>query len=117
MSHCDWLLHIPTRQEHLSMNLGQAVAICLYELIRDPAAALEPEKRTPASSAEIERVIETLLEALAASGYPKLNTSTSFHSAVRRFVRRLHLHNGDAEFLLGMLRQMVWKMTRDKSKS
>jgi tRNA C32,U32 (ribose-2'-O)-methylase TrmJ len=78
---------------------------------------LEPEKRTPASSAEIERVIETLLEALAASGYPKLNTSTSFHSAVRRFVRRLHLHNGDAEFLLGMLRQMVWKMTRDKSKS
>lgn len=117
MSHCDWLLHIPTRQEHLSMNLGQAVAICLYELARDPSAMLEAEKGTPASAAESERVIVTLLEALAASGYPKLNTSTSFHSAVRRFVRRLHLHSGDAEFLLGMLRQMVWKMTRDKSKS
>jgi tRNA/rRNA methyltransferase len=117
MSHCDWLLHIPTRQEHLSMNLGQAVAICLYELARDPRAMLEAEKGTPASAAESERVIVTLLEALAASGYPKLNTSTSFHSAVRRFVRRLHLHSGDAEFLLGMLRQMVWKMTRDKSKS
>ena len=117
MSHCHWLLHIPTREEHLSMNLGQAVAICLYELIRDPNARLEPEKGTPASSAELERVIDTLLEALRASGYPKLNTSASFHSAVRRFVRRLRLHTGDAEFLLGMLRQMVWKMNRDKSKS
>jgi len=117
MSHCHWLLHIPTRQEHLSMNLGQAVAVCLYELIRDPSALLEPEKGSPSSSAEIERVIDALLEALRASGYPKLNTSESFHSALRRFVRRLHLHSGDAEFLLGMLRQMVWKMKhRDKSK-
>ena len=32
MSHCHWLLRIPTREEHGSMNLGQAVAICLYEL-------------------------------------------------------------------------------------
>jgi TrmH family RNA methyltransferase len=116
MSHCHWLLHIPTREEHLSMNLGQAVAICLYELIRDPKARMEPEKGTPASSAEIERLIDTLLDALRAGGYPKLNTSASFHSAVRRFVRRLRLHSGDAEFLLGMLRQMVWKMNRDKSK-
>ena len=29
MSHCHWLMHIPTREEHFSMNLGQAVAICL----------------------------------------------------------------------------------------
>ena len=32
LSHCHWLLRIPTREEHVSMNLGQAVAICLYEL-------------------------------------------------------------------------------------
>src|SRR5271165_6200202 len=54
MSHCHWLMHIPTREEHFSMNLGQAVAICLYELIRDPAAMLEAEKGSPASSAELE---------------------------------------------------------------
>src|SRR5207244_271121 len=29
-SHCHWLLRIPTREEHRSMNLGQAVAVCLY---------------------------------------------------------------------------------------
>jgi len=38
LSHCHWLLRIPTREEHSSMNLGQAAAICLYELSRDPAA-------------------------------------------------------------------------------
>jgi TrmH family RNA methyltransferase len=110
MSHCHWLMHIPTREEHFSMNLGQAVAICLYELIRDSSVALEPEKGSPASSAEVERITETLLTALRASGYPKLNASDSFEGAVRRLVHRLHLQTGDAEFLLGMLRQIVWKM-------
>jgi TrmH family RNA methyltransferase len=110
MSHCHWLMHIPTREEHYSMNLGQAVAICLYELIRDPSAVLEPEKGSAASSAEVERITEALLTALRASGYPKLNASDAFEGAVRRLVHRLHLQSGDAEFLLGMLRQMVWKM-------
>jgi TrmH family RNA methyltransferase len=114
MSHCDWLMHIPTREEHASMNLGQAVAVCLYELIRDTEAPHKTEKTTPASSAELERITDTLLAALRASEYPKLNTSVSFHSAVRRMIRRLQLHSGDAEFLLGMLRQMIWKMESKK---
>ncbi len=110
MSHCHWLMHIPTCEEHVSMNLGQAVAICLYELIRDSAVPVEAETGSPASSAEVERIHETLLTALQLSGYPKLNSSDSFHSAVRRLVYRLSLQTGDAEFLLGMLRQVVWKL-------
>jgi TrmH family RNA methyltransferase len=112
MSHCHWLMHIPTHEEHLSMNLGQAVAICLYEFIRDSAVRVEPEIGTPASSAEIERIHETLFTALQASGYPKLNSSDSFEGAVRRLVWRLRLQTGDAEFLLGMLRQIVWKLKK-----
>ena len=113
MSHCHWLMHIPTRDEHTSMNLGQAVAVCLYELMRDPNALPKPGKETPASSAEIERITDTLLVALRASEYPKVNTSKSFHAAVRRVIRRLHLQQGDAEFLLGMLRQMIWKIKKN----
>ncbi len=115
MSHCHWLMHIPAREEHTSMNLGQAVAVCLYELVRDPGALARPEEGTPASAAEVERITETLFTALRASGYPKLNSSDSFEGAVRRLVRRLHLQTGDTEFLLGMLRQMVWKMKNGKS--
>jgi TrmH family RNA methyltransferase len=117
MSHCHWLMHIPMREEHVSMNLGQAVAVCLYELMRDPGAVAEPEKGNSASSAEMERITETLLTALRASGYPKLNSSDSFQGAVRRLVRRLHLQQGDAEFFLGMLRQMVWKLKNKEKNS
>ena len=47
MSHCHWLLRIPTREEHRSMNLGQAVAVTLYELIRTGQVELlsAPESR------------------------------------------------------------------------
>jgi tRNA/rRNA methyltransferase len=94
--------------------LGQAVAICLYELRRDPQAVAKMARGTPASAQEVERISDTLLEALRASEYPKLNTSKSFHAAVRRLVRRFKMAQGDAEFLLGMLRQMVWKMKRGR---
>lgn len=114
MSHCHWLMRIPTRDEHESMNLGQAVAVCLYELVRDPNARLEPEQESPCSAADMERIYETLLAALRESDYPKLNTSDTFQSAVRRMVRRLQLKQGDAEFLLGMLRQIVWKLEKDR---
>jgi TrmH family RNA methyltransferase len=115
MSHCHWLMHIPTRDEHTSMNLGQAVAVCLYELMRDPAVLAKPVEGKPASAAEVERITDTLLVALRASEYPKLNTSKSFHAAVRRVITRLSLQQGDAEFLLGMLRQMIWKIKKNEN--
>lgn len=115
MSHCHWLMHIPTRDEHASMNLGQAVAVCLYELMRDPGTEAKPLEGNSALSADVERITDTLVDALRASEYPKLNTSKSFHAAVRRAIRRLHLQKGDAEFLLGMLRQMIWKMKKNEN--
>ena len=44
LSHCHWLMRVPTRDEHVSMNLGQAVAVCLYELARGSAPALPAER-------------------------------------------------------------------------
>ncbi len=116
MAHCHWLMHVPTRDQHSSMNLGQAVAVCLYELQRDANAEARFEEGTPASAEEVERITDTLLEALRASEYPKLNTSKSFHAAVRRMLRRFKMRQGDTEFLLGMLRQMLWKMKRDEER-
>jgi tRNA C32,U32 (ribose-2'-O)-methylase TrmJ len=90
------------------------VAVCLYELVRDPERGIEPRGGNPATAAGIERITDALLEALSASDYPKLNTSKSFHGAVRRAMRRQHLQQGDAEFLLGMLRQMIWKLKQNE---
>jgi tRNA/rRNA methyltransferase len=41
LSHCHWLVRIPTSEENISMNLGQAVAVCLYELVRNGKAAAQ----------------------------------------------------------------------------
>ena len=45
LSHCHWLMRIPTREEHRSMNLAQAVAICLYELVRPGKLAARDNSR------------------------------------------------------------------------
>ena len=111
LSHCHWLMRIPTVDRNLSMNLGQAVALCLYELARDPKAATSrPEKIRPASAGEIEQITKLLLEALGRSGYTNPVTEASTEEKVRRLVRRLGVAQRDAPVLLGMLRQMLWKM-------
>lgn len=117
LSHCHWLMNIPTREQHISMNLGQAVAVCLYELIRDtkPTAVKQTKAETRASSGEIERISEVLLESLHLSGYVNPISTASTEERVRRMVRRLDLSSEDAQLWLGMYRQMLWKMRTPKS--
>jgi len=111
MSHCHWLMRIATVSQDLSMNLGQAVALCLYELARDPKAAeAEPEKIRRAPAAEVEQVTSMLLDALERSGYVNPTTAGSTEEKVRRLVRRLDVAGRDAPVLMGMLRQILWKL-------
>src|SRR5438034_5292960 len=125
LSHCHWLLRIPTREEHRSMNLGQAVAVCLYELARDPQASVKPEKHAPAIAADLERLTALLLDALRASGYLKLHPIASqkrrsaapTEDKIRRLVHRLRLSAPDAELTLGILRQILWKSRKDNDRS
>lgn len=111
MSHCHWLLRIPTRDEHASMNLGQAVAICLYELRRETqeAARRFPPPAT-ATGEDFERLTELLRDVLARSGYINERVSQSSELKLRRLIRRSGIPAGDMEAWLGMLRQILWKL-------
>jgi len=114
LSHCHWLLRIPTRGEHRSMNLGQAVAVCLYELVRDAQAAgrfkRALEKATPATAGELERFTAVLTEALSSSGFLDRRTVADAGGRIRRLVRRLNLPSRDADMWTGIMRQIVWKL-------
>jgi tRNA/rRNA methyltransferase len=111
LSHCHWLIRIPTLEAHGSMNLGQAVAVSLYELVRDSRAATrKPEPVKPATEGEVERLTAMLLEALKASGYTNPRTVASTEEKTRRLVRRLHLPERDIEIWLGIFRQVLWKL-------
>jgi TrmH family RNA methyltransferase len=113
LSHCHWLMNVPTREQHISMNLGQAVAVCLYELMRHPKSAApgkgtKPKKR--ASSGELERISNVLLETLHLSGYVNPISVAATEERVRRMVRRMDLSSKDAELWLGAYRQILWKV-------
>jgi len=111
LSHCHWLMNIPTRQEHISMNLGQAVAVFLYELVRDGKVKPQPARAQPAALASaLDRISGSLFDALQTSGYVNPKLAASAELKVRRLVRRLNLTDEDAETFLGMLRQILWKL-------
>ena len=105
LAYCHWLVRIGTEG---SMNLGQAAAVCFYELTRKRAIAKpEPRKRAPAR--DLDRLTALLTEVLDESGYVHTRGA---ESKIRRLVRRLDLPAHDAEVWLGMLRQIQWKLRR-----
>lgn len=115
LSHCHWLVRIPTCDENISMNLGQAAAVCLYEVVRDGKTLAEPEKQKAATAGEVERITKILLETLHVSGYLDRRPVNDSEDRIRRLVRRLHLAAEDTDAWLGMLRQIVWKLRSEKS--
>ncbi len=114
LSFCQWLMRVPTREQHPSMNLGQAVAVCLYELARAEKATAKADARKLAPAAELDRVTSVLFNALRASGYLKTDATAAAQERTRRLIRRLNLSSEDSAVLLGMLRQMLWKMRGSK---
>lgn len=109
LSHCQALVTIPmqvTGGKHLSMNLGQAAAICLYALAQvegASTAAAEPV----AVAAEQERLTGLLIEVLEQSGYTRRNPANARINTVRRLTRRMALSADDAAVWTGMLRQLL----------
>jgi len=109
-SYCHWLLHVPTVEDHISMNLGQAVAVCLYEIARTVDGERPAEEIQRASAGEVEMITSILLDALRVSGYVKPGTDVVMEEKARRLVRRMNLQPGEATVWLGMLRQIAWKL-------
>ena len=119
LSHCRSLLTIPMAEHeelrHPSMNLGQAVAVCLYEVVRQAGMELDPlVLRGPAaaSAAEVERVAVLLSEVLEKSEYRRHHPANSEDEDVRRLVVRMGLSAADGAVWMGMLRQVLWRLSR-----
>lgn len=117
LSHCDALLTIPmnTRaaDRHLSMNLGQAVAVCLYAIAQTgktvPASDAAGNQRA-ASAGDLERLTMLLREVLETSGYTRRNPANAREANLRRLVRRMALSATDAQVWTGVLRQMQYAL-------
>src|SRR5215510_7903391 len=65
LSRCHRVMSIPTEPDCPSMNLGQAVALCCYELIRDGAqAAIVPRPAEAATAGATEAALQSSLDVL-----------------------------------------------------
>jgi tRNA/rRNA methyltransferase len=115
LSHCQLLLRIPTLYEHPSMNLGQAVAVVLYELVRQSdGGSARAVHATPATAEERERMTAVWIEALTVSGYAHHGPDATLEEKIRRLVRRLQLTAPDLHEWLGLLRRILWKASQSK---
>ena len=93
LSHCHWLLTIPMQQHedlrHPSMNLGQAVAVCLYELVRSGGFRLRVTcavRESRAAAGELERLTALLREVLEETGYMRHHPANCGEAQIRRLV-------------------------------
>ena len=117
LSHCHWLLTIPMERyeevRHPSMNLGQAVAVCLYELVRSGEVATVPVSQGDlaiAEAAEVQRLTALLTEVLEETGYTKRHPANCDEGQIRRLVLRMGVAASDVPVWMGILRQILWKV-------
>jgi TrmH family RNA methyltransferase len=114
LEHCHWLIRIGTDDAQPSMNLGQAAAVCLWELARARVAPVKAKGEAPAVSRELERLSALLMELLEAGGYVHPTTSAGTAGDVRRLLRRLNVTDADTHLLMGMVRKLLWKLRPGK---
>jgi tRNA/rRNA methyltransferase len=98
---------------HPSMNLGQAVAVCLYELVRARESAVSAGGGDSAATAgEMERLTALLIEVLEESGYTKRHPANCGEGQMRRLVLRVGVAANDVAVWMGILRQILWRVHR-----
>jgi TrmH family RNA methyltransferase len=116
LDRCHWLVRIATDVTQPSMNLGQAVAVCLWELARITGASVAQNDPLPALSGnravsgDLDRLAELVMEVLDAAGYTHAKTAASTAAEVRRMLRRLNVTDEDTHLLLGMTRKLLRKL-------
>jgi tRNA/rRNA methyltransferase len=127
LSHCSLLTTIPLfnpgaadgeekSARHLSMNLGQSVAVCLYELTR---AGFEGARDIPvlheaaATEQDRERLTGLLLEVMQSSGYTRRYPHNAAPVFVRRLVQQLGRTHREAMTWMGILRQILFRASEE----
>jgi len=124
LSFCHILVEIPTDPRQPSMNLGQAVAVCLYELaahaFRAEEASCAPASlaedpctevgRHVAASGDLELLATVIDKAMVAVDYSPATMRDKNSHDMRLLLRRLGLGRLDTRRILGLFRRILWRL-------
>jgi len=125
---CHLLVEIPTDPRQPSMNLGQAVAVCLYELAtRTLLSSAETIESTASSGAnstapaspgdsacarDLDLVAEVVEATMEAANYSPAAMQKANRHDLDLLLRRLELTQPDARRILGLFRRILWRLKR-----
>jgi tRNA/rRNA methyltransferase len=112
---CHVLVEVPTDSLQPSMNLGQAVAVCLYELARriPPDRSVDPvAARDLACAGDLELLAEVIAETMRAADYSPAAMQKANRHDLDLLLRRLKLEQRDARRILGLFRRILWRLKR-----
>lgn len=112
LAFCHVLVEIPTDPRQPSMNLGQAVAVCLYELTRPVTANFTAAAPTTDAvpSAQLDRLAELVEQTMAAAHYSPRSMQQANRHDLRVLLRRLNLSPHDLRRVLGLFRRILWRL-------
>jgi TrmH family RNA methyltransferase len=114
LSLAHWIVRIPAVLNCPSMNLGQAVAVCCYELRRlvgfqdSPAGETAP----PAAAGEVERLVNEIEKRLSGTPEPASGPEGTRKERLRRMLLRWPITSQDVVLALGILRDISWQLSR-----
>ncbi len=112
---CHAIAVIDTAHEQPSMNLGQAVAVALYELTRaiDSSPARPTPPLAPAalpSSEQLDRLAALIEETMEQANYLTRGLRSANGEALRILLRRLLPTDADLRRIMGLFRRILWRL-------
>jgi tRNA/rRNA methyltransferase len=104
------------------MNLGQAVAVCLYEISRTPAevaaasstSEIAPQRRP--DTEQLDRLATLVEETMEAVNYSTRGMRSANGEALRVLLRRLMPNEADLRRMMGLFRRILWQLGRGSGK-
>lgn len=106
---CTDIIQIPTNTQFTSLNLSQAVMVCVYELFLATATYEPPIENSPdAPSILRERMFESWRETLLGIGFMSTEKADHMMLGLRRVLSRGKLTVNDAKIMMGIARQTAW---------
>jgi TrmH family RNA methyltransferase len=131
LSYCQVLVEIPTDPRQPSMNLGQAAAVCLYELsvhsgrstqearsaedrLDDSTEACRsrPVAETASTSSNLDLLAGVIEEVMVAAKYSPNTMQEANRHDLRLILRRLNLNAQDGRRVLGLFRRILRRLQR-----
>jgi tRNA/rRNA methyltransferase len=108
---CTHFIRIPSTPEYSSLNLAQAAMICCYEIYLASNEFVPGTEKSPEAPAVLrERMFAIWEETLLSVGFMEREKALHMMLGIRRIFARGLLTIDDVKILMGIARQMRWKI-------